>query len=37
MANVGEKLTVFAFATLVLAAIVGLAFLAGYLIGRILL
>ena len=37
MANVGEKLTVFAFATFVVAAIVGLAFLAGYLIGRILL
>lgn len=37
MANVGEKLTVFAFATFVLGAIVGLAFLAGYLIGRILL
>lgn len=37
MANVGERLTVFAFAALVLAAIVGLCFLAGYLIGRILL
>jgi hypothetical protein len=37
MANVGDKLTVFAFAAFVLAAIVGLAFLAGYLIGRILL
>jgi len=37
MANVGDRLTVLAFATLVLAAIVGLAFLAGYLIGRILL
>ena len=37
MANVGDKLTVFAFDALVLVAIVGLAFLAGYLIGRILL
>jgi hypothetical protein len=37
MANVGDRLTVFAVAALVLAAIVGLAFLAGYVIGRILL
>jgi hypothetical protein len=37
MANVGERLTVFAFAAFVLVAIVGLAFLAGYLIGRIIL
>ena len=37
MANVGDRLTVFAFAVLVLAAIVGLGFLAGYVIGRILL
>jgi hypothetical protein len=37
MPNVGDRLTVFAFAALVLAAIVGFAFLAGYLIGRILL
>jgi hypothetical protein len=37
MANVGDRLSVFAFAAFVLAAIVGLAFLAGYLIGRILL
>jgi hypothetical protein len=37
MANVGERLIVFAFAAFVLAAIVGLAFLVGYLIGRILL
>ena len=37
MANVGDRLTVLAFAALVLATIVGLAFLAGYLIGRILL
>lgn len=37
MPNVGDRLTVFAFAAVVLAAIVGLAFLAGYVIGRILL
>jgi hypothetical protein len=37
MPNVGDRLTVFAVAALVLAAIVGLAFLAGYVIGRILL
>jgi hypothetical protein len=37
MANVGDRLTVFAFAALVLAAIIGLAFLAGYVIGKILL
>jgi hypothetical protein len=37
MANVGDRLTVFAFAAFVLAAIVGLAFLAGYVIGRIFL
>ena len=37
MANVGDRLTVFAFAALVLVAIVGVAFLVGYLIGRILL
>ena len=37
MANVGDRLTVFAFAALVLVAIVGLGFLAGYVIGRILL
>ena len=37
MANVGDRLTVFAFAAFVLVAIVGLAFLVGYLIGRILL
>jgi hypothetical protein len=37
MANVGDRLSVFAFAAFVLAAIVGLAFLAGYVIGRILL
>ena len=37
MANLGDRLIVFAFAAFVLAAIVGLAFLVGYLIGRILL
>jgi len=37
MANVGDRVTVFAFATFVLVAIVGVAFLVGYLIGRILL
>jgi hypothetical protein len=37
MAGVGERVTVLAFATFVLVAIVGLAFAAGYLIGRILL
>jgi hypothetical protein len=37
MANVGDRLIVLAFAVFVLAAIVGLAFLAGYVIGRILL
>jgi preprotein translocase subunit SecE len=37
MANVGDMLMVLAFAAFVLAAIVGLAFLAGYVIGRILL
>jgi hypothetical protein len=37
MANVGDRLTVFAVAALVVAAIVGLAFLAGYVIGRMLL
>jgi hypothetical protein len=37
MANVGDRVTVLAFAALVLAAIVGIAFLVGYVIGRILL
>jgi hypothetical protein len=37
MATVGERLTVFAFAAFVVLALVGLAFAAGYLIGRILL
>jgi hypothetical protein len=37
MASAGERVTVFAFAAFVLAAIVGLAFAVGYLVGRILL
>ena len=37
MANVGDRLSVFSFAALLVAAIVGLAFLAGYVLGRILL
>jgi hypothetical protein len=37
MAAFGEKLGVFAFALFVLVAIVGGAFLAGYLIGKMLL
>jgi hypothetical protein len=37
MASVGERLTVFAFAGFVVLAIVGIAFAAGYLIGRIFL
>jgi len=37
MANVRDQLTVFAVAGFVLLAIVGGAFLAGYLIGRMLL
>jgi hypothetical protein len=37
MAAARDRLAVFAFAAFVLAAIVGIAFAAGYLIGRILL
>lgn len=37
MARAGDRMTVFAFATFVLMAIVGLAFAAGFLVGRILL
>jgi preprotein translocase subunit SecE len=37
MATVGERLSVFAFAAFVVLAIIGLAFGAGYLIGRIFL
>jgi hypothetical protein len=37
MANVRDRLTVFLFAALVLVAIVGGAFLVGYLVGRMIL
>ena len=37
MARAGDRLTVLAFAAFILMAIVGIAFAAGYLIGRILL
>jgi hypothetical protein len=37
MANVGDKVSVFALAAVVLLVIVGGAFLAGYLIGRMIL
>jgi hypothetical protein len=37
MARAGDRITVLAFAAFVLMAIVGIAFAAGYLIGRILL
>jgi hypothetical protein len=37
MTRLGERLTVFAFAALVVATIVGLAFAAGYVIGKLLL
>jgi hypothetical protein len=37
MGKVGERLSVFAFATLAVAAIVALSFAAGYLIGKLLL
>jgi hypothetical protein len=37
MARAGDRLSVFAFAAFVLVAIVGLAFAAGYFVGRILL
>lgn len=37
MANLRDKVSVFVFAAVVLAAIVGGAFLAGYLIGRMIL
>jgi hypothetical protein len=37
MTRVGERLVVFAFAAFVVAAIVGLAFAAGYLIGKLIL
>ncbi len=37
MMRFGERVTVFAFATLAVGAIVGLAFAAGYVIGKLLL
>ena len=37
MAKLGEKLSVVAFAAFAIAAIVGLAFAAGYVIGKLLL
>jgi hypothetical protein len=37
MARIGERLSVLAFAAFVVAAIVGVAFAAGYLIGKLLL
>ena len=37
MGNLGEKLSVFAVAVIVVLAIVGLAFGAGYLVGKLLL
>ena len=37
MSTLGEKLSVFAVALIVIAAIVGLAFGAGYLVGKLLL
>jgi hypothetical protein len=37
MATAGERLSVFAFAAFLVLAIIGLAFAAGYLIGRIFL
>ncbi len=37
MQNLGERLSVFAFAAVVLVTFVGLAFAAGYMIGKLLL
>jgi hypothetical protein len=37
MGKLGERLSVFALATVVVLTIVGLAFAAGYLVGRLLL
>jgi hypothetical protein len=37
MAAAGDRISVFAFAAFVVVAIIGLAFAAGYLIGRIFL
>ena len=37
MKTLGERLSVLAFAVFIVAAVVGLAFLAGYLVGKLLL
>ncbi len=37
MGHLGERLSVFAVAGIVIAAIVGLAFAAGYIVGKLLL
>jgi hypothetical protein len=37
MSRLGEKLSVFVFAAVVLGTIVGLAFAAGYIVGQLLL
>jgi hypothetical protein len=37
MAKLGERLSVFAFAAIVLAAIVGTAFALGYIVGKLIL
>lgn len=37
MTKLGERLSVFAFAAIVVGAIVGLSFAAGYVIGKLLL
>jgi hypothetical protein len=37
MTKLGERLSVFAFATVAVGAVVGLAFVAGYVIGKLLL
>jgi hypothetical protein len=37
VAKVGERLSVFAFAAIVLAAIVGSAFAIGYIVGKLIL
>ena len=37
MTKLGERLSVFAFATFAIGAIVGIAFAAGYVIGKLLL
>jgi hypothetical protein len=37
MSQLGERASVFAFAAFVVAAVVGLGFLAGYVVGKLLL